>query len=223
MKFRTALMALAACGISFSSLADVKLDLPHQADLVLVNGVEQDGNDTLTLPNGVNQFAFTYIDSLRENGDDYLYKSDVIIVKFDASDEALKLELPKLRTAQDARKFNKSPKVSLVAANGEKISFEQDKLIKSGLQFGRDFEKEIAVYNQSGKAAAVAATATTAAVAATAAVPTTLPATAAPAATSPKPPVDQQTRNVAENMLNYWYEQADEATRARFKAKINQE
>lgn len=94
MKFRTALMALAACGISFSSLADVKLDLPYQADLVLVNGVEQDGNDTLTLPNGVNQFAFTYIDSLRENGDDYLYKSDVIIVKFDASDEALKLELP---------------------------------------------------------------------------------------------------------------------------------
>lgn len=109
----------------------------------------------------------------------------------------------------------------MVAANGEKITFEQDKLIKSGLQFGRDFEKEIAIYNQSGKAAAVA---TTAAVAATAAVPTTLPATAAPAATSPKPPVDQQqTRNVAENMLNYWYEQADEATRARFKAKINQE
>ena len=221
MKFRTALMALAACGISFSTLADVKLDLPYQADLVLVNGVEQDGNDTLTLPNGVNQFAFTYIDSLRENGDDYLYKSDVIIVKFDASDEALKLDLPKLRTAQDARKFNKSPQLALVASNGEKIDFEQDKLIKSGLQFGRDFEKEIAVYNQSGKAAAVA---TTAAVAATTAVPTTLPATAAPAATSPKPPVDQQqTRNVAENMLNYWYEQADEATRARFKAKINQE
>ncbi|MBC7004841.1 DUF2057 domain-containing protein [Photobacterium sp. BZF1] len=221
MKFRTALMALAACGISFSTLADVKLDLPYQADLVLVNGVEQDGNDTLTLPNGVNQFAFTYIDSLRENGDDYLYKSDVIIVKFDASDEALKLDLPKLRTAQDARKFNKSPQLALVAANGEKIDFEQDKLIKSGLQFGRDFEKEIAVYNQSGKAAAVA---TTAAVVATAAVPATLPATAAPAATSPKSPVDQQqTRNVAENMLNYWYEQADEATRARFKAKINQE
>ena len=221
MKFRTALMALAACGISFSSLADVKLDLPYQADLVLVNGVEQDGNDTLTLPNGVNQFAFTYIDSLRDNGDDYLYKSDVIIVKFDANDEALKLELPKLRTAQDARKFNKSPQFSLVAANGEKVSFEQDKLIKSGLQFGRDFEKEIAVYNQSGKVAAVAATATTAAAVA---VPATLPANAAPAATSPKPPVDQQqTRNVAENMLNYWYEQADEATRARFKAKINQE
>ena len=221
MKFRTALMALAACGISFSSLADVKLDLPYQADLVLVNGVEQDGNDTLTLPNGVNQFAFTYSDSLRDNGDDYLCKSDVIIVKCDANDEALKLELPKLRTAQDARKFNKSPQFSLVAANGEKVSFEQDKLIKSGLQFGRDFEKEIAVYNQSGKVAAVAGTATTAAAVA---VPATLPANAAPAATSPKPPVDQQqTRNVAENMLNYWYEQADEATRARFKAKINQE
>ncbi|GAL08649.1 hypothetical protein JCM19237_136 [Photobacterium aphoticum] len=32
-----------------------------------------------------------------------------------------------------------------------------------------------------------------------------------------------QPRNVAENMLNYWYEQADEVTRARFKAKINQQ
>ncbi|MGF1737656.1 YccT family protein [Photobacterium satsumensis] len=218
MKFRTALMAIAACGISFSSFADVKLDLPYQADLVLVNGVEQDGNDTLTLPNGVNQLAFTYVDSLRNNGDDYLYKSDVIVFKFDASDEALKLDLPKLRTAQDARKFNKSPKFSLVAANGEKVSFEQDKLIKSGLQLGRDFEKEIAVYNQSGKVAAVVTTAPAAAV-----VPVTLPA-ATPSSTSPKPPVDQQqTRNVAENMLNYWYEQADEATKARFKAKINQE
>ncbi|PSU34219.1 DUF2057 domain-containing protein [Photobacterium lutimaris] len=215
MKFRTALMAIAACGISFSSLADVKLDLPYQADLVLVNGVQKSGNDTVTLPNGINQFAFTYVDSLRDNGDDYLYKSDVIVVKFDASDESLKLDLPKLRTAQDARKFDKSPKLSLVSANGETVSFEQDKLIKSGLQFGRDFEKEIAVYNQSGKVAAVATSA--------AAVPVTLPATA-PSATSPKPPVDQQqTRNVAENMLNYWYEQADETTRARFKAKINQE
>ncbi|MGR5062314.1 YccT family protein [Photobacterium sp. DNB22_13_2] len=217
MKFRTALMAIAACGISFSSLADVTLDLPYQADLVLVNGIEQDGNDTLTLPNGVNQFAFTYVDSLRNNGDDYLYQSDVIVVKFDASDEALKLDLPKLRTAQDARKFNKSPKFSLVAVNGEKVSFKQDKLMKSGLQLGRDFEKEIAVYNQSGKVAAVATTATAAV------VPVTLPA-ATPSSTSPKPPVDQQqTRNVAENMLDYWYAQADEATRARFKAKINQE
>ncbi|KHT58770.1 hypothetical protein RJ45_24820 [Photobacterium gaetbulicola] len=216
MKFRTALMAIAACGISFSSLADVKLELPYPADLVVVNGVEQDGNDTLTLPNGVNQFAFRYIDSLRENGDDYLFKSDVIIVKFEASDTTLKLDLPKLRTGQDARKFARAPQLALIAADGEKISFEQDKLIKSGVQFGRDFEKEIAIYNQSGKVASVATAAT--------AVPATLPATAQPAATSPKPPVDQQqTRNVAENMLNYWYEQADEATRERFKAKINQE
>ncbi|GAL08650.1 putative secreted protein [Photobacterium aphoticum] len=156
MKFRTALLALMACGLSFPSLADVNLSLPYQAELVLVNGVEKEGNQPLVLPNGVNQIAFTYRDSLRENGDDFLYTSDVIIVKFTADDEKLHLQLPKLRTGMDGKNFNKTPQVTLVNDAGDTVAFKQDKLMKAGLQFGRDYEKEMVTYNASGKVAAVA-------------------------------------------------------------------
>lgn len=208
MKFRTALIAITACGLSFPSLADVTLELPYQAELVLVNGVAKGGNDPLNLPDGVNQIAFTYKDSLRENGDDHLFKSDVIIVKFDATDTAVTLDLPKFRTSQDAKKFNKEPQFALVDNAGNKLAFKQDKLMKAGLQLGRNYEEEITAYNVSGNIAAIAPV-----------VAVTLPADI-PAAAKPG---DPQVRNVAENMLNYWYAQADEATRARFKAKINQQ
>ncbi|MCW8327697.1 DUF2057 domain-containing protein [Photobacterium sp. SDRW27] len=214
MKFRTAILAAAVCGLSFPTLADIKLDLPYSAELVLVNGYEAEGNDPLTLENGENQIAFRYQDGYRENGEHKLFKSDVIIVTFEGQDSAYKLEVPKLRTAQDTQKFNKRPSVSLKDSEGSDVSFAQDKLIKSGLQFGRDYEAEIAAYNQTDKPAALQA----------AVAVTTLPA-AVPAQTA-KPAVkgqQPQGKNVAENMLNYWYEQADEATRARFKARINQQ
>ncbi|MGF1681226.1 YccT family protein [Photobacterium minamisatsumaniensis] len=220
MKLRTALIAMTACSLSFPSFADVKLELPFPAELVLINGTEADGNDTQTLKNGENQVAFRYQGTFRENGDDQIFKSDVIIMKFNEADETLKLEFPKLRSAQDTRKFNKSPNFMLINSNGENISFEQDKLIKHGLQFGRDYEAEIAAYNQSGKVAAVASAATISTLPAVTATPTQLPAATSPAKTAENA---SQTRNVSENMLNYWYEQADEATRQRFKAKINAE
>ncbi|MGF1723791.1 YccT family protein [Photobacterium nomapromontoriensis] len=208
MKFRTALITIAACGLSFPSLANVTLELPYQAELVLVNGVEKSGNTPLNLPNGINQIAFTYQDSLRENGDDHLFKSDVIIVKFAAKDTTVALDLPKFRSSQEAKKFNKSPKFTLVENDNNKLSFKQDKLIKTGLQLGRNYEEEIAAYNMTGKIAAVAPV-----------VAVTLPEGISPNAKSG----ETQVRNVAENMLNYWYAQADEATRARFKAKITQQ
>ncbi|KLV08754.1 DUF2057 domain-containing protein [Photobacterium ganghwense] len=207
MKLRTALLAITACGLSFSSLADVKLAMPYQAETILVNGVKNNGDKSLTLPNGVNQIAFKFKDSLRENGDDHLFTSDVIVVKFDASDANINLELPKIRSGQEARKFNQEPTFNLVDASGTKVDFTQDKLLKKGLQFGRNYEAEIVAYNQSGQAAAIAPIAAIS----TAQAVTTLPANAAP-----------QGQNVAENMLMYWYAQADEQTRARFKAAISQ-
>jgi len=206
MKFRTAILALAACGLSFSALANVKLELPYSAELVLVNGLEADGNDPVLLSNGENQVAFRYQDSYRENGEHQLFKSDVVIMKFSGQDSTYHLELPKLRTAQDTQRFNKSPALTLTDGQGKSIDFQQDKLMKHGLQFGRDLEKEIAQYNLTDKPAALKS----------AVAITTLPAIA------PVGDTKQQGKNVAENMLNYWYSQADEATRERFKASINQ-
>ncbi|MGR5147160.1 DUF2057 family protein [Photobacterium alginatilyticum] len=213
MKFRTAILALAACGLSFSALANVTLELPYSAELVLVNGVETSGNDPLSLENGENQIAFRYQDSYRENGEHQMFKSDVVIMKFSGQDGTYQLKLPKLRTEQDAQRFNRSPAITLTDKQGKSVEIQQDKLIKHGLQFGRDFEKEIAQYNLTDKPAALkSAIATTT-------LPAILPASGS---TQPTAEATQQGQNVAESMLNYWYSQADEATRERFKARINQ-
>ena len=66
MKLRTALLSFAACSISFSSFADVTLNLPQSAELVLVNGVNAEGNAPQTLNNGNNQIAFRYDKNYRE-------------------------------------------------------------------------------------------------------------------------------------------------------------
>ncbi|WP_299015524.1 DUF2057 domain-containing protein [uncultured Photobacterium sp.] len=206
MKFRTAILALTACGLSFPSLADIKLELPYSAELVLVNGIEKDGNDPLVLKNGANQIAFRYQDGYRENGEYQIFKSDVIVMKFSGEDASYRLKLPKLRTEPETRRFNSKPSMTLTDHQNHAVNFSQDKLMKSGIQFGRDYEAEIAAYNQTDKPAAVKS----------AAAITTLSAMAN---------IDekQKGKNVAESMLNYWYEQADPATRERFKARINQE
>lgn len=204
MKFRTAILAITACGLSFPTLADIKLDLPYSAELVLVNGYEANGNDSLTLKNGENQIAFRYQDGYRENGEHKQFKSNVIIVTFEGQDSTYNLELPKLRTVQDTHKFNKNPAITLTDHQGNQVNFTQDKLIKSGLQFGRDYEAEIASYNLTDK-------------------PAVLKSAAAIHPQTAKGQQHPQGKNVAENMLNYWYEQADEATRERFKARINQQ
>lgn len=210
MKFRTAILALAACGLSFPTLADIKLELPYSADLVLVNGQEASGNDTLTLQNGENQIAFRYQDGYRENGEQQVFKSEVIIMSFSGQDASYQLKMPKLRNSQDTRKFNKSPKLTLTDSQGNSVDFTQDKLIKHGLQLGRDFEAEIAAYNLTDKPAALKSVV---------AVQPVAPAYTNKANAHSQQP---QGKNVAENMLNYWYEQADQATRERFKARINQ-
>ncbi|ELR67685.1 hypothetical protein C942_01615 [Photobacterium marinum] len=204
MKLRTAILALTACGLSFPSLADINLELPYSAELVLVNGIKKDGNEPLVLKNGENQIAFRYQDGYRENGEYQLFKSDVIIVKFNGEDANYRLEMPKLRNEMETFKFNNNPSIKLTDNNGQTINFEQDKLMKSGIQFGRDYEAEMVAYNLTDNAAAMKSAAIT-----------TLPA---------KVNLDgkQQGENVAETMLNYWYEQADPATQARFKARINQ-
>ncbi|UXI02474.1 DUF2057 domain-containing protein [Photobacterium sp. TY1-4] len=211
MKLHTALLALAACGLSTAALAEVKVELPYSSELVLVNGKEATGNETLTLHNGEHQIAFRYQDNYRENGDYKLYKSEVIIIKFAGQDTTYQLALPKLRTAREVSRFDNTPTLNLTDPQAQSVSFAQDKLVKHGMQFGRDYEKEIQAYNLTNAPAALASLAVTPAPQLVAA-PTTAN-TATP----------EKGQNVAENMLFYWYEQADAATRERFKAQINQQ
>ncbi|EAS40438.1 DUF2057 domain-containing protein [Photobacterium profundum] len=212
MKLRTAIIALTACGLSFPTLADVNLELPKSAELVLVNGVDADGNNALTLKDGKNQIAFRIEENYRENGDYNLFKSDIVIMTFDGQDANYVLTLPKITSSLEGEKFNRAPSLKLKNKSDSSVDFEQGKLMKNGVQFGRDLEKEMAVYNQSSQPAAYAM--------ATGAIAVTLPATINPADYPALQNKNGDKATVAGQMLDYWYSQADEATRANFKARI---
>ncbi|SKA36360.1 YccT family protein [Photobacterium toruni] len=209
MKLRTALLSLAACSISFSSFADVTLNLPQSAELVLVNGANAEGNAPQILKNGNNQIAFRYNKNYRENGDSHLFRSEVVIMTFSGNDATYTLQLPSISSGYQAQKFNNHPEMSLLSANGSEVPFKEDLLIKEGIQIGRNFQQEMAQYNLSQAPAALPSI-----VMVNEIQPVQLPASSTPKGKK----IDQA---YVAKMLNYWYSKANTTTQQDFKANIN--
>lgn len=95
----------------------------------------------------------------------------------------------------------------MVDEDGNAIEVKQDKLLKPGVQLGRNYDQESVAYNKTGAVAAIAPA--TAAVATTAAAP-------------PQMPANSQYKTTEEQMLHYWYEKADSETKQRFLQAIIQ-
>lgn len=92
----------------------------------------------------------------------------------------------------------------LVNQQGKAVELRQDRLIKDGMQIGRNFEFEASEYNKKGGVAALTSSITV------------------------QPMAQQEISNAtamaaAEEMLHFWYNKADVETKARFKTFINQQ
>lgn len=208
---------LLAMSVSGFAMADVTLNIPTTVDVLVANGEKPSlsgslfaSEKTLTLPDGENQLAFRIEQYFDKGNDRIIVESDVIIAKFNESGKELSFELPKYRNEVEAQENIKDAEWSLVDQSGSQVNVSEDKLIKKGMQIGRNYSQELMEYNRKGGVAAVAV----AGYAATPAVTGTQPA--APVATSA--PVSATT---AEEMLHFWYSKADEQTKARFKAYVN--
>lgn len=259
MKYQSILCATALMLVAVQpATADVHLNLPKNAEVLTVNGKPAVKSSDLVLADGINQIAFRYAAQYRQQADSVHYLSDVLIVRFDASAQTLTLTLPAINSARDAKKFDESPKLALLNAQDEAVSFASDKLIKNGIQLGRDFEHEILQYNLSNHPASLnltmntattQASDTTAPSSTTALSPTAIsasqpqihqvpavastnliaPAVMSPTAAAVNDKAQQTTPAITPSqaeisqMLDYWYKQANDNTKASFKAKINKE
>ncbi|HAS8161396.1 TPA: DUF2057 domain-containing protein [Vibrio vulnificus] len=209
------LTCLLAMCISGMATAAVTLHVPDDVTLFVANGQKAKlsgslfaSSKTIELPNGENQIVFQYEPYFSQGNDRIGVESNVIIAKFSATDTDLNFELPKYRDHRVAEQEIKQMQWQLVDEQGAAVTKSEDKLVKSGMQIGRDYAREAADYNQTGGIAAIGTAVSVATI-----------------KTEPVAGVEAKVKagdNTAEEMLHFWYEKADDATKARFKAYINQ-
>lgn len=138
-----------------------------------------------------------------------LFESNPVIVTFQGNAEDLVISAPVIRSRSESDKFNEMPSISVKTKSGNAISVKVDVLKQEGLFPSANVVNDLAEYNASGATASVSAFAAT-----TAASP--MVATSASNAKANKGKVVVQGENVAEQQLQYWFQQADKETQTRF-------
>ncbi len=210
--------------------AGVELELPENMTAVAVNGENRKVEGRVRLPDGMNQVVVQFVGILGSRYDDDadMGYSDVFVVKFEGQNQALKMEIPRIKRSLDLEKFNRESDIRIVNAAGRTVACDIAKLEKEGFQVFRDFAKELEDFNQTDSPAAVNVSRSVSGEASPAkaeAATDEVPSKRSSEQTKQSEPIPQQPGpegSMAEKMLKYWYQQADEATRERFKRWINQ-
>ncbi|KHA61930.1 hypothetical protein NL53_01205 [Vibrio variabilis] len=203
MKVQTSLLAFAALGLSTNALADVTISIPDTVEVLLVNEQKPqlDGGlfssqKTVTLPDGENQILFLYKPYFTQGKDRIIVESDPIVAKFAAKESELVFDFPSYRNVREAKAEIKSADWQFKNQNGQVVAVQQEQLAKEGMQIGRNFKLEIAEYNRHNGIASLNKSLP---------MPTNVSMD------------DLKGENTAEQMLHFWYEEADKETQQRFK------
>ena len=207
MNIRTTFLAAATLTISSLAMADVTITVPDTIDVLVANDSKPElsgsffsSTKSLTLPDGENQILFRYQPYFNQGNDRIILESDPIVAKFNTRDAELTFDLPKYKDRHEGEKEIKNLKWQLITASGAVLAMTEDKLLKDGMQIGRNFKLELAEYNRRGGVAAVGTTAST---------------TITP--TKKVAGENLDTDSTAEEMLHFWYNKADAETQSRFK------
>jgi uncharacterized protein YccT (UPF0319 family) len=186
--------------------ANIIFNIPDDIRIVAVNGENANITESTILPNGLNQIALYFEGEIGRYSE--VERSDVFVILFRAADTTLILQKEKIKNKFQFEEFNRQPTFLLADEKNRTVSFDIDKLVKEGFQLGRNYQQELIVFNGSESPAALSRP--------------PLPSVfknnvqAAPKKSIQQPTVSSGA-NPAEQMLKYWYQQADETTRNRFK------
>ena len=127
------------------------------------------------------------------------------VVTFQSPADDVVVSAEKIHSQEDGEKFNAQPQITVKTKSGNVIDAKVDTLKQEGLFPSANIVNDLAEYNASNAPAAVSALAAPAV--------GMMPAASGKVA---KGKVVVQGENVAEQQLQYWFQQADKETQTRF-------
>lgn len=211
MKFRVAALvssALLASSVSFAGVVTGSSNI----DFLAIDGQKADKSvlkqkRSFTIDEKqTHQVVVRVSEIVRAGSDRVLFESDPIVITFQGSSEDVVISAPRLDTESAAERFKKAPVVTVKTASGSELSTKQEYLKQEGFFPSMNIIETLSDYNASGSVASVKAFATSA-------MPAALPGFAGKVA---KGKIVVQGENVSEQMLQYWFQQADKETQQRF-------
>ncbi|MDE1328011.1 YccT family protein [Vibrio aestuarianus] len=145
------------------SLQAFAASIQLQAEIVpqVLNGKAVQESDfiqpqQLELKEGTNQLVVTIGQLVFQDGKRRKFDSQPMILEFSTgNDELLTLNYPNLRTIEDAKSFEKKPTFSFANQNKQKKEYSLLVMNKNGLQGFRDYEQEVADFNDKNKESTV--------------------------------------------------------------------
>ncbi|MCW8908907.1 MAG: DUF2057 domain-containing protein [Sedimenticola sp.] len=201
-------------------MAEIDLRLADGVRLLALDGKEVDSDKLLgaesryQLDNGTHQLLVEYEVELVSSGDEVeLETSDSFILLLTSSDQLLRLGAPKIGSRHEFKTFDRRGDWRLHDASGSAHPFKLDRLVKEGFQLGRDYERELELYNSSGSVAAYRP------------IPQRVFTTSSQAvhrnSDQPAGRGSASGQALVRQMLLYWYNQADPDTRRQFNAWLS--
>ncbi|ERF77698.1 curli polymerization inhibitor CsgI-related protein [Gallibacterium anatis] len=212
MKLSRFALACVAATLSMSSLAATVTVTPN-ISLLAIDGEKAKSSLTKSQnsfninDNNKHQVVVRVSEVVDNGSDKTLFESDPIIVTFQAGNQDLVISAPRLDNMRNANMFAKDPKIVVKTSADQTVVSKQDILKQTGIFPDTRIAEDLAEYNASQGVAAVPNLVSVS-------MPAAIPTAAGAKATKAK--ITVQGENVAEQMLQYWYQQADKETQARF-------
>ncbi|WP_409026000.1 DUF2057 domain-containing protein [Gallibacterium anatis] len=212
MKLSRFALACIAATVSMSSLAATVTVTPN-ISLLAIDGEKAKSSLTKSQnsfninDNNKHQVVVRVSEVVDNGSDKTLFESDPIIVTFQAGNQDLVISAPRLDNMRNANMFAKDPKIVVKTSADQTVASKQDILKQTGIFPDTRIAEDLAEYNASQGVAAVPNLVSVS-------MPAAIPTAAGAKATKAK--ITVQGENVAEQMLQYWYQQADKETQARF-------
>lgn len=210
-KLYSAILLTSLSIFSGNSFADITLNMGEGIRLIAVNGEELkneslfSGASEVQLTNGTNQILVNYTAEIKPGDDSELEVTQPAVILFTANNAELSLSAPTMKSLNDVEQFEKDLNWKLINTSGQPVPYKTSLLIKDGFQLSRDYEDELEEFNMSS---------------ANAALPKRKIFSPEEVKQSDKKS-QIDNKNMAMDMLIYWYNQADEKTRRSFKELIS--